>query len=152
MHCTLDLFTQTDGLSSPKSYSTNPLFFSSCITAVLLPTSLRLNPSFLSHNVSHSPFPKPCLRVTGLSGQADASLSVQSEADPGPRPAVPKVYLSVCLSSPAVALASHLSVKSPSVMGQFKVGALNAKPNHEDKLCGTSYIMFVCYLSGLDCK
>ncbi len=84
--------------------------------------TLRHQTSFLS----------PCLRVTGLSGQADASLSVQSEAGLGPRPAVPRsICLSVCLSSPAVALASHLGVKSPSVMDHN--GQLSPC------LCGTVY-------------
>lgn len=91
----------------PWTLSTTDLrlnLFSTCALCALCPQT--------------STFP-PGLRVTGLSGQADASLSVQSEAGPDPRPAVPKSYLSVCLSSPAVVPASHLSIKWPSVMEHF---------------------------------
>lgn len=79
----------------PKSESSP--FFLCGEQQSLSTTNLRLN-LFLTRTLCTSTsFFLPCLRVTGLSGQADASLSVQSEAGPGPRPAVPKfICPSVC--------------------------------------------------------
>lgn len=89
--CILDLFTQTDGLAVQ---SQSPVCGEQQSSSN---TNLRLN-LFLTHTLCTSTsFFLPSLRVTGLSGQADASLSVQSEAGPSPCPAVPKsVCLSVC--------------------------------------------------------
>lgn len=65
---------------------------------LLLQTSTpRLDLPALTHNVPtlhHQTFLLPCLTVTGPSGQADASLSAQSEAGPGPHTAVSR---SICL-------------------------------------------------------
>lgn len=100
----LQICLQRQMASSLQSLSTNP-FFLSFSTTVLL--DLQLNLFFLNVvnvvSVHKNAFILPCLRVTGLSGQADANLyPVQSR----PSPSCPKVYLSACVSSPAVALAS----------------------------------------------
>lgn len=113
MRCTLDLFTQTDGLTVQSHSRQKKLFFFSPSSAWDLISPFSLSPQILF-------LFWPGLRVTGLSGQADASLSVQSEAGPGSSPSCPDVYLTVCLSGPAVAPASHLCVKSSSGMEHFK--------------------------------
>lgn len=54
---------------------------------------------------------------------------------PRSSPSCPAVYLSFCVSSPAVALASHLSVKSPSVVGHFE-RTPQIQEVHSNNACG----------------
>lgn len=72
--CSPDLFTQTVG-SSPQSLSTKPFFYPWATTVLL---DLQLNLFFPSVlivvSVHKKAFILPCLRVTGLSGQADGNL------------------------------------------------------------------------------
>lgn len=112
-------------LSSPKSLSTKPLFFSHGALLFPLTTSLRLNLPFLNPNCCHS------LLSNLLEGDRALRSSWHKSLCPvwsrlWPSPSCPKVNSSVCLSIPAVALASHLGVKSPSVTVHFKARGITS--------------------------
>lgn len=122
--CSLDVFTQTDGRAvqsqSPPFSLFCPFFVES--------TGPRPPPTwdvifFLNRRSLCSPSLNQHLPTRSESDRALRSswrrslFPVWSRARPSP--SCPKSYLSVCLSSPAVVPASHLGVKSPSVMEDF---------------------------------
>lgn len=111
VQCTVDLFTQTDGLAVQSHSPQNP-FFSWCSTVPPWPLAWDLIPLFSTQTVATL-----CLQTLLESDRALRSSWRQSLCPVWsrlwPSPSCPKVYLSIRLSSPAVALASHLGGKSP---------------------------------------